>query len=144
MAAFRTAFKIALVLFRVFCVLIQIAFLLVVAPVYLMVACFVAFWVGLTLSYVFLPAAWTLALWQSASKLYAHSALFKAATIASFAVLCMPLLTISSAALPEKTRRELDEEADMAIAARQQCERRAKLRNSMRNSHGPPPSWWDL
>ena len=144
MAAFRTAFKILQFPFRAIWVLTQIAFLLVVAPICLMVGCFVAFWVGMAFSYVFLPADWTLTLWQSASDLYARSALFKAATIASFTLLCLPILAVWPGKPPETTTRELQEEANMAIAARQQEESRKRFRKSMSNSHGPAPSWWEL
>ncbi|WJH38552.1 hypothetical protein N7E02_03860 (plasmid) [Aliirhizobium terrae] len=131
MAAFRTAFMFVRFSFRSICVLTQIALLLVVAPIYLLVSCF-------------LPADWTLSLWQSASDLYAHSELFKAATIASATLLCLPILGVWPGKPPEKTTTERLEEADMAIAARRQDESLAKLRNSMANSHGSPPSWWGM
>ncbi len=128
MAALRTALAILMFPIRVIWFLARVAFLVVVAPVFLMLACFVGFWIILAISYVFLPSDWTLMLWQSASDIYDQSAWFKAATITSWTLLCLPILAVWRGRPPKKSQRDLDDEAyTAALFARQQDESRAKF-----------------
>ncbi|GGG16938.1 hypothetical protein GCM10010924_52480 [Rhizobium wenxiniae] len=145
MAALSTALKIAKFMIRAVWFLILLAYLAVVAPFFLMPACFITFWGVLAFSYAFLPPEWTLALWQSASDLYAHSPLFKAATIMSFTLLCLPILAGWPGSPPVKSQRELDEEVQMSVMlSRQQNERRAKVSGPLGDLHEPAPSYWDF
>lgn len=131
MAALRTTLAILAFPIRVIWFLARVVCLLVVAPVIAMLACFVGFWIVLAISYVFLPSDWTLMLWQSASNLYAQSAWFKAATITSWTLLCLPILAVWPGPPPTKSQRDLDDEAyTAALFARQQDESRAKFKKS--------------
>lgn len=131
MAALRTALAILTFPIRVIWFLALAACLVVVAPVFLMLTCFVGFWIVLAISYVFLPSDWTLTLWQSASDLYDQSAWFKAATITSWTLLCLPILAVWPGRPPTKSQRDLDDEAyTAALFTRQQDECRAKMKKS--------------
>ncbi|WP_139679225.1 hypothetical protein [Aliirhizobium smilacinae] len=131
MAALLTALAILTFPIRVIWFLALAACLVVVAPVFLMLACFVGFWIVLAISYVFLPSDWTLTLWQSASDLYDQSAWFKAATITSWTLLCLPILAVWPGRPPTKSQRDLDDEAyTAALFTRQQDECRAKFKKS--------------
>ncbi len=142
MAALCTALKIARFTMRAVWFVILLAYLAVVAPSFLMPACFITFWGVLAFSYAFLPSEWSLALWQSASDLYDHSSLFKAATITSFTLLCLPILAVWPASPLVKSQRELDEEVQMSVMfSRQQNERRAKVREPLGDLHEPPSYW---
>lgn len=109
-----------------------IANFLVFGPLFLLVGAFVAYWVALTFSFIFLPEAWTEAMWAWASGLYAEHMWFKIATIAAFTLLVMPILGFWPGRDPleeaanDKKMRDIN---DAMIAAQQQeralAERRA-------------------
>ncbi|MBP2236583.1 hypothetical protein J2Z31_003097 [Sinorhizobium kostiense] len=65
---------------------------LVVAAGGLLLGGFVAYWLALTFSYLFLPEAWTESLWLWASGFYAEHTWFKVVTITAFVLLLFPLL----------------------------------------------------
>ncbi len=145
MSALRTALNITSFALRAVWYLILLGYLAVMATIYLMRVSFVAFWVVLALSYAFLPSAWTLMFWQSAYDVYTHSALFKAATLTSFGLLCLPILAVWPGPPPTKTQRELIDEAHMSAVFSQQLEkRRAKFKGPPGELDGRLPSYWEL
>lgn len=131
MSAFRQSLKVVVFLFRAAWFVVLSANFIIVSVVVLFFASFVAYGVALVFSYAFLPTEWTQALWQWAADLYAHSSLFKAATIIFFASLTLPILRFWPCRDPlvEAVReREMTRLNEDLIAARRQEELRAKLR----------------
>lgn len=131
MSAARKALRVVVFPFRVAWFLILIANFLALSAVILFFASFVAYGIALAISYTFLPAEWTQALWQWAADLYAQSSWFKAAIIAFFTLLFLPILRFWPArdSVADAAReREITQLNDDLIAARQQEQRRARLR----------------
>ncbi|NKL24663.1 MULTISPECIES: hypothetical protein [Rhizobium] len=131
MAAARKALKVVVFPFRAAWLLILIVNFLAVSAVCLLVASFVAYGIVLAISYAFLPAESTQALWQWPVDLYAQSSWFKAAAVAFFTLLFLPILRFWPARDPvadAAREREINRLNDDLIAARQQEQRRARLR----------------
>ncbi|MGO7185812.1 hypothetical protein ACCT14_31585 [Rhizobium brockwellii] len=131
MLAARKALRVIVFPFRVAWLLVLIANCLAVSAASLFFASFVAYGIALAISYAFLPAEWTQALWQWAADLYALSSWFKAATIAFFTVLFSAILRFWPARDPvgdAAREREITRLNDDLIAARRQEQLRAKLR----------------
>jgi hypothetical protein len=131
MAMYRKALTVFTLPFRAVWLLIQIACFLLVSAACILVAAFVGYWVVLTFSYAFLPLETTENIWAWASNLYDRLAWFKAATIAAFLLLILPILRFWPGgdpiveALRERDMRRFQEGV---VAARLQEEVRAKLR----------------
>jgi hypothetical protein len=123
MSALKKAIWLLAVPFRVAWTVFLIAYVLVGSAVCLMVGAFVAYWVALTFSYIFLPEAWTEAMWVWGASLYAEHHWIKVATIAAFTLLLFPILAAwpgrdpLEEVLHEKKMNELN---NNMIAARQQ------------------------
>ncbi|MFC0808934.1 hypothetical protein ACFHWW_26425 [Ensifer sp. P24N7] len=92
MSAYSKAIRVVALPFRAAWTGILIANFLVIAAAALLVGSFVAYWLELAFSYLFLPEVWTEALWSWASGLYAEHTWFKVGTIAAFALLLFPVL----------------------------------------------------
>ncbi|QPB24277.1 hypothetical protein [Rhizobium sp. 007] len=132
MSAYRNAVRIATFPFWAVWILVLIANFLLVSAVCAVFAAFIAYALALTISYAFLPAAWTQALWQWAADLYAQSIWFKAATITCFVFLFLPILRFWPARDPQTDaarQREATRLNDDLIAASQQEHLRAKRRD---------------
>lgn len=121
----RKALRILFFPVRAVWFLILLVNFLVVSAACLLVAAFVGYAIALTISYAFLPTEWTQALWQWAAELYDQSPWFKAATIAAFVLLLLPILALWPGKDPRDDaarKREIDMINDH-LAARQQRER---------------------
>jgi hypothetical protein len=131
MSAARKPLRVVVFPFRAAWLLILIVNFLAVSAVCLLVASFVAYGIAMAISYAFLPAESTQALWQWAVDLYAQSSWFKAAAVAFFTLLFLPILRFWPArdAVADAAReREINRLNDDLIAARQQEQLRARLR----------------
>ncbi|MBY5766636.1 hypothetical protein HFO06_26640 [Rhizobium leguminosarum] len=131
MSAARKALRVVVLPFRAAWFLMLIANFLAVSGVCLLVGAFVAYGIALAFSYAFLPAEWTQALWRWAADLYAQSSWFKAAALAFFTLLFLPILRFWPARDPvgdAAREREITRLNDDLIAARRQEQLRAKLR----------------
>ncbi|MBY3053731.1 hypothetical protein [Rhizobium laguerreae] len=131
MSAARKALRVVVFPFRAAWFLMLIANFLAVSGVCLLVAAFVAYGIALAFSYAFLPAEWTQALWRWAADLYAQSSWFRAAALAFFTLLLLPILRFWPArdSVADTAReREITQLNDDLIAARQQEQLRARLR----------------
>lgn len=129
MWAYRNAVRIVTFPFRAAWILVLIANFLLVSAVRAVFAAFIAYALALTISYAFLPAAWTQALWQWAADLYGQSSWFRATTITFFLLLLLPILKFWPGKDPQAdAAREREARLnDDLIAARQQAQLRAKL-----------------
>ncbi len=132
MSALQRAIWMVKLPFRVAWGALLIANFLVFAPLFLLVSAFVAYWVALTFSFIFLPEAWTEAMWTWASGLYAEHMWFKAATIAAFTFLCLPLLFWPGETEEDRKKREEEfRRANEDLIARQNFEQsKARMRAS--------------
>lgn len=122
MVVHRKALRVLALPFRVAWLLILIPSSLPVAAACVLVAALVGYAIVLTFSYAFLPAETTEFLWQWAADLYAGSAWFKAATIAAFVLVILPILRLWPAKDPVADaahEREMTRLNDDLIAARQ-------------------------
>ncbi|AHF88322.1 hypothetical protein RLEG3_04270 (plasmid) [Rhizobium leguminosarum bv. trifolii WSM1689] len=131
MSAARKVLRVVVFPFRAAWFLILIANFLVVSAVCLLVASLLAYGVALAFSYAFLPAEWTQTLWRWVVDLYVQSSWFKAATIAFFIFLLLPVLRFWLARDPVADvarEREITRLNDDLIAARRQEQLRAKFR----------------
>lgn len=71
---------------------------------------FIAFWIALTFSYIFLPETWTEAMWAWSSELYDNHLWFRIATIAPFVFLVsIPFAFLKDERSPEERQKEEDE-----------------------------------
>ena len=127
----RKALRLLALPFRAAWLVVLVANFLVLSAACLLVTAFLAYALALMVSYAFLPAEWTQALWQWAADLYAQSSWFKAATIAFFVLLILPILRFWPGRDPQADavrEREATRLNDDLIAARQQEQLRRKLR----------------
>jgi hypothetical protein len=122
MSALMKAIRFLILPFRIAWTGFLIAYVIIGTAVFLLVGSFVAYWVVLTLSYIFLPEAWTEAMWVWGSSLYAEHLWIKVGTITAFTLLLLPIFAALPGrdpleeALHEKKMQELN---DNLIAARQ-------------------------
>lgn len=122
MARYRKALRFAALPFRVGWFLILLASFLPVAAACVLAVALVGYAIVLTFSYAFLPAETTAFVWQWAAELYARSAWFKAATIAAFVLLVLPILRLWPTKDPiadAAHEREMARLNDDLIASRQ-------------------------
>lgn len=122
MVLHQKALRIAAIPFRAGWFLILLVSFLPVAATCVLVAALVGYAIVLSLSYAFLPAETTAFLWQWAADLYARSAWFKAATIAAFLFVVLPILRLWPVKDPVADaahEREMARLNDDLIASRQ-------------------------
>lgn len=142
MSALTKAIRLLILPFRIAWTGVLFAYVIVGSAICLLVGAFVAYWVALTLSYIFLPEAWTEAMWMWGSSLYAEHQWFKVATIAAFTLLILPILAVwpgrdpLEEAIHDKKMNELN---NNMIAAREQdralSERRSAQELSRLQAH---------
>jgi hypothetical protein len=131
MSAQQKAIRIVTFPFRAVWFLILIANFLVVLAACVLFAALAAYALALTISYVFLPAEWTRALWQWPLDLYAQSHWFKGATITFFVLLLLPILKLwpgSDLKADAAREREATRINDDLIAARHRAQSQMKFR----------------
>ncbi|MFA1676871.1 hypothetical protein ACDY97_30130 [Rhizobium mongolense] len=114
----------------------------VVAAAVLLVGVFVAYWLALAFSYMFLSETWSEMLWAWASGLYADYTWFKVGTIAAFALLLSPLLWATgehrtASEIKEEEERERRVASDLAAqqSQRREAEWRASAERSRTEAH---------
>lgn len=126
MSVNRKALKAFTLPFRAAWLLILVVNFLLVAAACVLVAALVSYALALTFSFALLSPESTEALWQWASELYARSSWFKAATIASFVLVVLPILRfwlVRDPVADAAHEREMARLNDDLIAARQRGER---------------------
>lgn len=110
MSALRKAIWLVMVPFRLVWMSVKAVGFLISGVLCLWLGAFVAYWVALTFSYIFLPDAWTEAMWAWASGLYDKHLWFRVATIAPFAFLVgLPFAFVKDDQTPEERRRQEEE-----------------------------------
>ena len=126
MSVNQKALRVFTLPFRAVWFLILAANFLLLSAACMLVAALVGYAVALTFSFAFLSPESTQALWHWAADLYDRSSWFKAATIASFALLVLPILRFWPARDPiadAAHERKMTRLNDDLVAARQRGRR---------------------
>ncbi|MET3595100.1 hypothetical protein ABID26_004512 [Mesorhizobium shonense] len=124
MPTLNEAIRLLILPFRIAWISLKVAWALIGCVLCLWLGAFLAYWIGLTLAYMFLPEAWTQAMWAWSSGFYHDHLWFRVATIAPFTFLvALPFAYLKDERTPEQRTKEMEQrrkQNDDLIAARQQ------------------------